>query len=52
MTSDVCCRVSIDNGQDVFHEEKYGQVTLAKKQGIKVSFAKKDEGSMSFCERK
>ena len=28
MTSDVFCRVFIDNGQDVFHEEKFGQVTL------------------------
>ena len=28
MTSDVCYRVFIDNGQDVFHEEKIGQVTL------------------------
>ena len=28
MTSDVCCRVFIDNGQDVFREEKLGQVTL------------------------
>ena len=28
MTSDVCCRVFIDNGQDVLHEEKIGQVAL------------------------
>ena len=28
MTSDVFCRVFIDNEQDVFDEEKFGQVTL------------------------
>ena len=28
MTSDVCCCVFIDDGQYVFHEEKFGQVTL------------------------
>ena len=28
MTSDVCCRVFIDNGQYLFHEENFGQVTL------------------------
>ena len=28
MTSDVCCGVFIDNGQGVFHEEIFGQLTL------------------------
>ena len=43
MTTDVCCRVFIDNGQDVFHEEKNGQVTLLNiNKGIEVIFAKKD----------
>ena len=34
MTSDVCCRVFVDNGQDVFHEEKFGQVTLKLRDSI------------------
>ena len=28
MTSDVCCRFFIDNGQDVIHKETLGRVTL------------------------
>ena len=42
VTSDVCCRVFIDNGQDVFREEKVGQVTLL---GI-------NKGSKSFLLKK
>ena len=53
MISDVCCRVFIDNGQDVFHEEKIGRVTLLKlDKGSKYFFAKKDYGSISFCKRR
>ena len=44
MTSDVYCRVFIDNGPDMLEKEKYEQMTLAKKrQGIKVTFAKTDK---------
>ena len=60
MTSDVCCRVFIDNGQYVFHEEKFGQVTLLKIYGIEVifllkktkdryRFANEDKGASRFA---
>ena len=43
MTSDVRCHVFIDNGQDVFHEEKFGQVTLLNiNKGSKLFLLQKD----------
>jgi len=45
VTSDVFCRVFIDNGQDVFHEEKFGQVTLLNtNKGSKSFLLKKTRG--------
>ena len=45
MTSDVFCRVFIDNGQDVFHEEKFGQVQYLTLLNI-------NKGSKSFLLKK
>ena len=45
MASGVCCRVFVDNGQDVFHDEKFGQVTLLNtNKGSKSFLLKKTRG--------
>ena len=51
MTSDVCCRVFIDNnGQDVFHEENFEQVTLLKiDKGSKPFLLKKTRDRYRFA---
>ena len=50
MTSDVCCRVFIDNGQDVFHEEQIEQVNLLNiNKGSKTCLLKKTRDRHHFA---